>query len=307
MGFTTTLTEAEWSAPVGVVLSKPTGDGIMSTLRNKMKQEMILVGLAESTQSIYLKAVLQLHDYYNKSPKDLTEQEIKFYLLYLKQNKKLAPNTYNTQIYGLRFFYCITLRRPLFKLNLPATKVTYKLPDILSTNEVQRIIKAVFNIRHRTLLMVIYGAGLRVSEAVNLKISDIDKDRMTLHIRCAKGGKDRYVILSPVVYQALRDYWKACQFKDYVFPSQNNLNKPMSTHRALQIFKSAKARAGITKQGGIHSLRHGFATHMLESGADIFAIKTLLGHSSIQSTVRYLDFVPNRHQNLISPIDRLKL
>jgi integrase/recombinase XerD len=286
---------------------KPTGDNIMMTLREKMKQEMILIGLTESTQDIYVKAVAQLRDYYNKSPKELTEQEIKSYLLYLKQGKKLAPNTYNTQIYGLRFFYCITLRQPLFKLNLPATKVTYKLPDILSAKEVERIIKAVGNIKYRTLLMVIYSAGLRVSEAVNLRILDIDKDRMTLHIRCAKGGKDRYVILSPVVYSALRDYWKVCKFKEYVFPSHNNPNKPLSTHRISQIFKIAKVQAGITKSGGIHGLRYAFATHLLESGADIFAIKALLGHASIQSTVRYLDFVPNRHQNLLSPIDSLKL
>lgn len=130
---------------------------------------------------------------------------------------------------------------------------------------------------------------------------------MTLHIRCAKGGKDRYVILSPVVYSALRDYWKACRFNDYVFPSQANPLKPLSTHRASQRFQAAKREAGVTKAGGIHGLRHAFATHLLESGADIFAIKTLLGHASIQSTVRYLDFVPDRHQNLLSLIDRLQL
>lgn len=279
----------------------------MSTLREKMKQEMILVGLAESTQVIYLKAVMNLRDYYNKSPTKFTEQEIKTYLLYLKKEKKLAPNTYNTHIYGLRFFYCMTLRRPMFKLSLPTTKVTYKLPDILSSDEVQRIIKATNGIKYRTLLMVIYSAGLRVSEALNLKMSDIDSDRMTLHIRCAKGGKDRYVILSPVVYNALKDYWKACKFKELVFPSKKNVNRPLSANRASQIFKEAKQKAGVTKPGGIHSLRHGFATHLLESGADIFAIKTLLGHASIQSTVRYLDFVPHRHQNLVSPIDRLAL
>lgn len=279
----------------------------MSTLREKMKQEMILVGLAASTQEIYLKAVLSLNDYYKKSPTKLSESEIKDYLLYLKQEKKLAPNTYNTHIYGLRFFYCITLRQPLFKLNLPATKVTYKLPDILSVDEVEKIIKAVNGIKYRTLLMVIYSAGLRVSEALNLKISDIDSNRMTLHIRQAKGGKDRYVVLSPVVYQALRDYWKVCKFKEIVFPSSKHFDQPLSAHRALQIFKEAKCKAKIKKTGGIHSLRHAFATHLLESGVDIFVIKTLLGHSSIQSTVRYLDFVPNRHQNFISPIDRLSL
>ncbi|NBX75012.1 MAG: integrase [Proteobacteria bacterium] len=279
----------------------------MSTLREKMKQEMILVGLAKSTQAIYLKAVIDLHDYYNKSPTKLSESEIKTYLLYLKQEKKLAPNTYNTQIYGLRFFYCITLRQPLFRLNLPTTKVTYKLPDILSSDEVQKIIQSVKGIKYRTLLMVIYSAGLRVSEALNLKISDIDSDRMTLHIRCAKGGKDRYVILSPIVYSALRDYWKACKFKEIVFPSKRDKEKSLSASKALQIFKEAKRKAGVVKSGGIHSLRHAFATHLLEAGTDIFSIKTLLGHASIQSTVRYLDFVPNRHQNLISPIDRLSL
>jgi integrase/recombinase XerD len=260
----------------------------MSTLREKMKQEMVLVGLAQSTQEIYLKAAIQLYEYYpQKSLQKLTEQEIKTYLLHLKQERKLAPNTYNTHIYALRFFYCITLRRPLFKLHLPTTKVTYKLPDILSAHEVERIIKAVGSIKYRTLFMLIYSAGLRVSEAVHLRLFDIDSERMTLHIRNAKGGKDRYALLSPIVHQALRDYWKACRFKDYVFPSKKDSNKSLSTHRASQIFKSAKTRAGVTKAGGIHSLRHAFATHLLESGADIFAIKSLLGHASIQSTVRY--------------------
>jgi site-specific recombinase XerD len=237
----------------------------------------------------------------------LSGPEIKAYLLHLLQNKKLAPNTYNTQVYALRFFYCVTLRQPLRKLEIPTTKVTYKLPSILSPDEVQRIIKAAGNIKHRTLLMVIYSAGLRVSEALNLRMQDIDSQRMTLHIRCGKGGKDRYVILSPVVHHALRDYWRACRFKDYVFPNPKDLSKPLTTSSANQLFKSAKSLAGVTKAGGIHSMRHAFATHLLESGADLFAIKELLGHSSIQSTVRYLAFVPNRHQNLHSPIDQLSL
>lgn len=279
----------------------------MPTLREKMKEEMILVGLAKSTQEIYLKAVIQLNDFYHKSPAKLSDQEIRAYLLHLLKNKKLAPNTYNTQVYALRFFYCVTLRQPLRKLEIPTTKVTFKLPSILSLDEVQRIIKATGNIKHRTLLMVIYSAGLRVSEAVNLRVQDIDNQRMTLHIRCGKGGKDRYVILSPVVDQALRDYWRACRFKDYVFPNPKDPSKPLTASSAMQIFKAAKSLAGITKAGGIHSMRHAFATHLLESGADLFAIKELLGHSSIQSTVRYLAFVPSRHKNLQSPIDQLSL
>lgn len=154
--------------------------------------------------------------------------------------------------------------------------------------------------------MVIYGAGLRVSEAVNLRLTDIDSDRMTLHIHCAKGGKDRYVPLSPVVYRSLCQYWKACRFSDFVFPGRNSTT-PLSTHSISQIFKAAKLKAGVTKSGGIHGLRHGFATHLLESGTDIFAIKALLGHASIQSTVRYLDFVPDRHKNLVLPIEQLAL
>jgi len=278
----------------------------MTTLREKMKEEMILIGLAESTQAIYLKATIRLNDHYNRSPAQLTAQEIRRYLLHLK-SKPLAGSSYNTQIYALRFFYCVTLRQPLRKLDLPTTKVMHKLPSILSANEVQRIIKATHNIKHRTLLMVIYSAGLRVSEAVQLRTEGIDGDRMTLHIHHGKGGKDRYVILSPVVYEALKEYWQACQFKNLVFPGTNDPNKPLTTTSVSKIFKAAKAAAGVTKVGGIHSLRHAFATHLLESGADLFAIKELLGHASIQSTVRYLAFVPNRHKNLGSPIDKLVL
>ena len=279
----------------------------MTTLREKMKEEMQLVGLAESTQAIYLKALNQLHDYFQASPAKLSDSQIRCYLLYLKNDKKLASNTYNTQIYALRFFYCVTLREPLRKLGLPTTKVTYKLPDILSQAEVQRIIQATSNIKHRTLLMVIYGAGLRAGEALNLKRSDIDSDRMTLHIRQGKGGKDRYAILSPMMRDALRQYWCACHFKEIVFSSAQDPEKSLSVSSAYQLYQTAKKAAGVTKAGGLHALRHAFATHLLESGADCFAIKELLGHSSIQSTVRYLAFVPNRHRDLRSPIEQLSL
>ena len=154
--------------------------------------------------------------------------------------------------------------------------------------------------------MIIYGAGLRVSEAVNLRVKDIDSARMTLHIRCGKNRKDRHVILSPVVYQCLRTYWKHCQFADYVFPGKHP-DKPMTTNTAAKIYQRTKKRAGIKKSGGIHALRHAFATHMLESGVDLFIIKELLGHSSIHSTVRYLRFAPCRNTNVKSPIDQLSI
>jgi len=191
------------------------------------------------------------------------------------------------------------------KLILRPTKVTYKLPSILSTSEVQRIINSTSNIKHKTLLVVTYGAGLRVSEAVRLKREDIDSERMTLHIRNCKNRKDRFVILSPVVLKYLRVYWKQYQFKDYIF--QGNGAEHITTGTATTIYKKAKALAKVEKPGGIHGLRHGFATHSLEAGVDLFVIKKLLGHSSIHSTVRYLSFIPNKNNNVKSPIDQLSL
>lgn len=154
--------------------------------------------------------------------------------------------------------------------------------------------------------MVIYSAGLRVSEAVNLQIKDIDSSRMTLHIKNCKNRKERYVILSPTVYAYLRIYWKYCKFTNYVFPGRHS-NKPLTTRAAGNIYYQAKKRAGIKKAGGIHTLRHAFATHMLEAGENLFTIKKLLGHSSIRSTIRYLSFVPTQDSKVKSPIDQLEI
>lgn len=157
--------------------------------------------------------------------------------------------------------------------------------------------------------MVIYGAGIRVSEAVNLRIEDIDSARMTLHIRCTKNRKDRYVTLSQVVLEQLRAYWKHCKFTGYIFPNNySNGSRHITRGAATIIYKEAKERAGVKKIGGIHALRHGFATHLLESGVDLFIIKQLLDHSSISSTTtRYLKFVPCKDKNIKSPIDQLSL
>lgn len=277
----------------------------MTTLREKMKHEMILIGLADSTQKCYLKSIIKLYEYYKQSPATLSASQIRNYLLHLK-NKSLQPNTYNLVIHALRFFYCITLNRPLMKLELPTTRISYKLPDILSPEEVQRILKATGNRKHKTLLIVIYGAGLRVSEAVNLRMKDIDSLRMTLHIRDCKNRKDRYVILSKIVYQHLRAYWRCAKFTDYVFPGKAP-EKPITTSAVSAIYQQGKHRANIKKAGGIHALRHAFATHMLENGDNIFTIKVLLGHSSIQSTARYLRFIPGKNTTVKLPIDDLNI
>lgn len=195
------------------------------------------------------------------------------------------------------------------ELQLRKTKVTHKLPEILSAKEVQAIIKAAAgNIKHKTLLMITYSAGLRVSEVVRLKFSDIDKERMTLHIRDTKNGRDRFVILSPVVLEQLRTYWVHCKFKEtknYIFLGKGGNH--ITTSVASHMYYKAKETAGIKKPAGIHGLRHAYATHSLELGTDLFKIKTLLGHMSVNSTVRYLSFVPNKDSNIKSPIDQLSL
>ena len=275
----------------------------MPALRKKMKLEMMLIGLAESTQQRYIKSVVKLQEYYNKSPAKLSVNEVKNYLLHIKKN--LSSNSYNVIVHALRFFYCITLRRPLMKLELPTTKVTYKLPSILSIDEVQSIIKATGNIKDKLLLIILYGAGLRVSEAVKLRITDIDSNRMTLHIRCSKNGKDRFAMLSPVVLEHIRAYWKFCKFTDYIFPGKDTGHITIAA--AYSIYQKAKKLAGIKKSDGTHMLRGAFAVHSLESGTDLFIIKQLLGHASIHSTVRYLSFSPCKDKNVKSPIDQLSI
>ncbi len=172
--------------------------------------------------------------------------------------------------------------------------------------EVERLIKACDNLKHRTLLMVVYGAGLRISEALNLKVTDIDRDRQLLHIRNTKNRRERYVPLSKVLLQALTDYWQVYRFNDHVFRGSKRA-KPLSQTSVAKLFKTAKKTAGIKKDGGIHSLRHSFAVHTLEAGADLITIKRLLGHRSIHSTVRYCEFSPNYDKRFKSPIDALTL
>lgn len=292
----------------------------MTTLREKMKQEMILRGFSIGTQENYLRSVVKLHDYYNRSPAKLSEDEIKSFLLFVISNQSCAASTYNVMIHGLKFFYEVVLSKKMVVINLPRMKEPQKLPDILSQNEVARIIKATLNLKHRTLLILIYGAGLRASEAASLRVKDIDNERSVIHIREGKGKKDRYVMLSPFMLSSLRTYWKQCRLPplkniarsqgckkedDFIFLGQSG--DALSASSIGAIYKRSKKLAGITKQGGVHSLRHGFATHSLEAGADLYAIKQLLGHASITSTVRYLRMTDKTLQSIQSPVDQLDL
>jgi integrase/recombinase XerD len=290
-----------------------TGDTIMPTLREKMKQEMILRGFSLGTQENYLRAVIKLHAYFNRNPAKLSTEEIKSFLLTLA-SQPIAASTYNINIHGLKFFYEVVLGKPMVAIKLPRKREPQKLPDILSASEVERIIKVTTHIMYRTLFILIYGAGLRASEAASLRTKDIDRSRSVIHIRCGKGNKDRYVILSPAMLNALSIYWKQYRSKQQARNQEDNdflflsaTKKVLSYSSIGTVYRRSKLKAGIKKQGGVHALRHAFATHALESGADLFTIKQLLGHASVTSTVRYLRMTDKTLQLIQSPIEKLCL
>lgn len=291
----------------------------MTTLREKMKQEMTLRGLSLGTQKQYMRSVMKLYEYYKVSPANLNEQEIKSFLLSVIDHKPCSASTYNVMIHGLKFFYEVVLNKKMVAINLPRQKEPQKLPDILSASEVERIIKATLNIKHRTILILIYGAGLRAAEAASLRVADIDRARGVIHIRSGKGNKDRYVMLSPCMLNALCIYWKQCRSACAKKPSNQNhaqenpfiflghAGKAFSTQSISAIYQHAKQATRIKKVGGVHALRHAFATHALESGANVYAIKQLLGHSSISSTIRYFRMSDKTLHTTQSPVEQLNL
>lgn len=285
----------------------------MTSLREKMKQELQLRGYSIGTQANYLKSVIKLYNFYKCNPAKLGAVEIKKFLL-ASSNQSLAPSTYNIIIHGLKFFYEVVLGKSMLAILIPRKREPQKLPDILSASEVERIIKTTANLKYRTLFILIYGAGLRASEAASLRTGDIDRSRSTIHIRCGKGNKDRYVILSPMMLNALVIYWQKYRNKqkaktlaeqDLIFLSDSR--SALSYSSIGTVYRRSKHKAGIRKQGGVHALRHAFATHALESGADLFAIKQLLGHASVTSTVRYLRMTDKTLQNIQSPVEKLNL
>lgn len=282
----------------------------MTTLREKMKHEMTLRGLAASTQKNYLYVVSKLDQHYKSYPvAKLTGEQIKAYLLHLISEKKISAGFYNAHVQALRFFYQKVLNKPTSTHFLPKMKSTVKYPEILSSSEIAQIIQSTINIKQKTIFIIAYGAGLRVSEIARLKLKNIDSKRMVLHICNGKGGKDRYAVLSPIMLKALRIYWQRCRSKikshgDWVFPGRD-IHKPISVRTINYVFAKAKVRAGITKSGGIHSLRHAFATHALDGGINLYTIKELLGHALIKTTAVYLHMTTEQLGKVKVPIEKL--
>ncbi len=262
----------------------------MTKLREQMIQDMTLRGLAESTQRAYLGAVSRLAQHYGGSPDRLSKREIKAYLLHLHQNEKRAPSTCNVTAAALRFFYHHTLGRSHTAFDIPIERKPTKLPHALSREEVSRLLSRTHFLKHRAAFLVAYSAGLRASEIVKLRPLDIDADRSVIRVRQGKGAKDRLTVLSPLLLKALRDYWRRTQPAAFFFPSADGKGH-LCTETLRDAFSRAKRRAEIDKPGGIHLLRHTFATHMLEAGVDLYTLQRLLGHRSIRTTTHYLHLV----------------
>jgi integrase/recombinase XerD len=269
-----------------------------------MIEEMKLRNFSERTQQCYLSAVVSLVKHYRRSPDQLTQDEIRAYLLHLKE-RGLSASSRNVAISGMKFFYHQMLGWNDKQLFIPPRKRSWQLPEVLSQKEVERLLLAATKQRDRCLLMTAYAAGLRVSELVRLKVSAIDSERMTVRVEQGKGRKDRYTILSQRLLCELRSYWKEHRSPIYLFP--NRKGGPISIDYAQRIYNLAKLKAGIQKGHGIHTLRHCFATHLLEAGVDLRTIQTLLGHNSMASTERYLQIRQHRITTTANPLDLLRL
>jgi len=275
----------------------------MGALREKMIEEMKLRNFSHRTEQSYVSAMVGLVKHYRRSPDQLTQDEIRAYLLHLEK-RGLSPSSRNVAISGMKFFYHQMLGWNDKQLFIPPRKRSWQLPEVLGHKEVERLLLAATKRRDRCLLMTAYATGLRVSELVRLKVSDIDSERMMVKVEQGKGRKDRYTILSQRLLSELRSYWKEHRSPIWLFP--NRKGGSISIDYAQRIYNWAKQKAQIHKGKGIHTLRHCFATHLLEAGVDLVTIKTLLGHNSLQSTQRYLQIRQPKLTATANPLDLLR-
>ena len=283
----------------------------MTHLRKMMLEELQRRNYAETTINSYLRTVEEFSRRFNCSPDRLGPRHIREYQAELFQKRKFSPNTVAQRLAALRFFYTKTLKKVWSIEETPYPKKTLHLPTILSQEEVARLIDAARPPFHRTLLMALYATGLRRAELARLKVSDVDSKRMVIHVRGGKGRKDRDVMLSPKLLEALREYWRGLQRKPsaWLFPGNrwHSGDTPIDTKVVWSACKEAAQRAGLQKGVHPHTLRHCFATHLLEDGADLRTIQILLGHNDLKETARYLHLSQRHLHAAASPLDSLPL
>jgi site-specific recombinase XerD len=274
-------------------------------LRDKMREDLELRGMSAATIKTYLRCARQFAAYHQRSPCAMSGPEVRAFLVHLVRERKVAPASFNVYAAAIRFLYTVTLDRPEVIARMPRMRVPMHIPVVLTTIEVLQLLGALKTDKHRAMVMLAYGAGLRVSEVCKLRVEDIDPKRMLVHVRHAKRGRERYVMLSPKLLATLRAYWKASRpCGPQVFPGRgaNGLFSREGVHAAMV---NAARRAGITKTLSPHTLRHSFATHLLDAGTDLRTLQVLLGHASLKSTMAYLHVSTARVQSIQSPLDAL--
>lgn len=273
-------------------------------ITKRMAEDMLVRNLAPRTIDSYTYHVDRFARHFGKLPEDLGPEQIREFQLWLIQEKKASWSSFNQAVCALRFLYTFTIRRPWSVTMIPFGKRPKKLPTVLGQEEVHDLIQCVTHPKHRAVLLTLYAAGLRLAEATHLKLPDIDSQRMQLKINGGKGGKDRYVPISPRLLEELRTYWKIARPSNYLFPGKTP-DVPLSGATIQKACKLAAAQARITKVVTPHTLRHSFATALLEAGVDLMAISKLLGHSSFLTTMIYLHCRRQHFNSAPSPIDWL--
>jgi site-specific recombinase XerD len=282
----------------------------ISPLRQRMIEDMQLRKLSPQTQAAYIRAVIKLTRFLGHSPDTAMAEDLRRYQIHLVETG-ISSIMLNATITALRFFFGVTLDRPEALAKMSAVREPRKLPLVLSREEVARLIEAAGKPKYQAALSVAYGAGLRASEVVALKVGDIDSTRMTLRIEQGKGRKDRYAMLSPVLLERLRTWWRAAHAKGkmldggWLFPGQNPIN-PLSTRQLNRICHAAAAAAEIDKRVSMHTLRHSYATHLLEQKVDIRVIQVLLGHKKLETTALYAQVATDVLREVVSPLESLR-
>jgi site-specific recombinase XerD len=276
----------------------------MTPLRQRMLDDMGVRNLAQNTQSAYVQHVRAFARHFQRSPEELGPQEVRAYQIHLAQTRRLSRSSVNVATGALRFLYKVTLKRDWAIEEIPMSKKPFRLPVILSREQVMQFLDSVESLKHRAILMTAYAAGLRISEATHLKLTDIDSQRMMLRVEQGKARKDRYVMLSPRLLEVLRDYWRAVRPTRWLFPGERP-DTPITRAAVERACQKALRASGIHKPITPHSLRHAFAAHLLESGTDVRTIQLLLGHRSLATTSRYLKVATSTVCATTSPLDSL--
>lgn len=276
----------------------------MTKLRQRMLEDMRLRNFSPHTQDNYIRAVAQLAKHFSRSPDTLGVEEVRQFLLHLVQERRVSWSTYNVTRAALQFFFRVTLGRDQEIDNLPYARRRKRDPVVLSQEELQRFFAVIRNPKHKAMLLTAYSAGLRVSELVSLRPEDIDSSRMLIRIQQGKGQKDRHVKLSKHLLEVLRDYYRTCRPQGFLFPGEAP-DQPMTRKNVNLMIDALCKRANLTKKISPHTLRHSYATHMLDAGADLRTIQVLLGHRNIQSTAIYMHVSQARIDAAPSPLDQM--